>query len=95
QHGDSLIKKDPRDFFRVVVMNGDEFWHPVELAKALVLAAQHPEATCSVAEVDIYWANVRSLVVPANMHMVWLKDPHRCEWSEHRAITCDVDMSDE
>ncbi|CAM9351211.1 unnamed protein product [Ectocarpus sp. 13 AM-2016] len=34
QHGDSLIKKDPsRDFFRVVVMNGDEFWHPVELAK--------------------------------------------------------------
>ncbi|CBJ29237.1 conserved unknown protein [Ectocarpus siliculosus] len=81
QHGDSLIKKDPRDFFRVVVMNGDEFWHPVELAKALVLAAKHPEARCSVAEVDIYWASVRSLVVPANMHMVWLKDPHRCEWS--------------
>ncbi|CAM9451065.1 unnamed protein product, partial [Ectocarpus sp. 4 AP-2014] len=70
-----------RDFFRVVVMNGDEFWHPVELAKALVLASQHPEARCSVAEVDIYWASVRSLAVPANMHMVWLKDPHRCEWS--------------
>eukprot|EP00752_Nemacystus_decipiens_P004605 g4204.t1 len=34
EYGNSVIREDPRNFSRVVAMDTDEFWHPVELANS-------------------------------------------------------------
>ncbi|CAM9226878.1 unnamed protein product, partial [Pylaiella littoralis] len=97
EHGNALIRDDPsRDFFRVVVMDTDEFWHPVELAKALVLVAQHPTAAFLSAGMDTYWASVRSVVYPPErLHALWLVDHHRCVWLEYRTVSCRTHAGDE
>eukprot|EP00752_Nemacystus_decipiens_P014776 g13155.t1 len=81
EHGNTVIRENPRNFSRVVVMDTDEFWHPVELTKALVLVAQHPEAVFMYAEMNTFWGSVRSVVSPPeNLRALWLVDPHRCWW---------------
>ncbi|CAN0301288.1 unnamed protein product [Ectocarpus sp. 12 AP-2014] len=89
EYGNLLIREDPRHFFRVVVMDTDEFWHPAELAKALVVIAQHPETMVSRVLVDSYWASVRSVVFPPEERdVVWLVDPYHCVWHAFRNAEC-------
>lgn len=50
-------------------------------SRALILAAKHPELYGFYAEMDTYWASLRSVVHPPEMLLVlWLVDPYRCEW---------------
>ncbi|CAM9753558.1 unnamed protein product [Scytosiphon promiscuus] len=96
EHGNALIREDPRGFFRVVVMDTDEFWHPVQLAKALVHIAQHPKVALSHAGMNTYWASVRSVVSPPEKLLaLWLVDPRRCFWHQNREITCRVEVGEE
>ncbi|CAM9672191.1 unnamed protein product, partial [Ectocarpus sp. 6 AP-2014] len=93
EYGNLLIREDPRHFFRVVVMDPDEFWHPAELAKALVVIAQHPETMVSRVLVDSYWASVRSVVFPSEERDVaWLVDPYHCVWHAFRNAECDTTL---
>ncbi|CAM9968750.1 unnamed protein product, partial [Pylaiella littoralis] len=81
-YGNAVISEDPsRGFFRVVVMDANEFWHPVELAKALVTITRYPDAMIAQAEIDTYWASLRLAAFPSEMlNAVWLVDPRRCFW---------------
>ncbi|CAM9157458.1 unnamed protein product [Hapterophycus canaliculatus] len=81
EYGNTIVREDSRSFSRVVVMDTGEFWHPVELARALAIAHQHPEAKSLRAGVRTHWARVRSVDFPPDMpHDVWLIDPHSCVW---------------
>eukprot|EP00752_Nemacystus_decipiens_P004611 g4210.t1 len=96
EYGNAVIRDDPRKFWRVVAVDADEFWHPVELARALDLAADHPEARHLRAQVNPYWANVRSAAFPLEvLDAVWLIDPHHCIWREFREVLCDVEVDEQ
>ncbi|CAB1101889.1 unnamed protein product [Ectocarpus sp. CCAP 1310/34] len=96
EYGNALIREDVRNFSRVVVIDTDEFWHPVELSKALVLAAQQYKVAFAQAEMDTYWASVRSVVSPPEkLQALWLVDPRRCVWHQHREVICDIELGEE
>lgn len=49
--------------------------------RALVIVARHPNAMIARAEIDTYWASLRSAAFPSEMlNAVWLVDPRRCIW---------------
>lgn len=51
------------------------------MARALVLAAQQHKVAFAEAEMDTYWASVRSVVSPPEkLQALWLVDPRRCVW---------------
>ncbi|CAM9672059.1 unnamed protein product [Ectocarpus sp. 6 AP-2014] len=96
EYGNAIIREDVRNFSRVVVLDTDEFWHPVELAKALALAAQQHKVVLAQAEMDTYWASVRSVVSPPEkLQALWLVDPRRCVWTQYREVMCDIDLWEE
>ena len=50
-------------------------------SRALVLVARHPEAVYASAEMNTFWASVRSVVSPPeSLRVLWLVDPRRCWW---------------
>lgn len=50
-------------------------------ARALVIAARHPEAKYAMVEMETHWTSVRSVVFPPEkLDALWLVDPHRCKW---------------
>ena len=50
-------------------------------SRALVLAAKNPELFGYWAEMDTYWASLRSVIHPPEKRLqLWLIDPYRCAW---------------
>ncbi|CAM9252953.1 unnamed protein product [Discosporangium mesarthrocarpum] len=92
EFGSQLIREDPRGFKRVLVLDTDEFWHPVELSRALVLAARTPSVPFIRATMATYWATLRGVISPPEpLRVLWLMDPHRCHWYKDREIECLVE----
>ncbi|CAM9125797.1 unnamed protein product [Phaeothamnion confervicola] len=86
-------------FDRVLVLDTDEFWSPVELRRALLLAAKpgrHRRAPFVHADAATYWKSLRTVVSPPeDYRILWLIDPHRCRWEENRELLCSVESADD
>ncbi|CAM9370803.1 unnamed protein product, partial [Choristocarpus tenellus] len=90
EYGSQEIRTSARDFKRVLVLDTDEFWHPVQLAKALILASKYPSTPYIQATMSTYWASIRTIVTPPEpLRILWLMDPHRCKWYLNRELECE------
>lgn len=82
----------PGNFTHVMVVDGDEFWHPVELELALNLVAdQHtpPAVPFAAAKMWTYWKSLRVLIYPPeDLNILWLVDPWQCDFTVNREVTC-------
>ena len=93
----------PESPTHVLLVDGDEFWHPVELDRALALVAEREAAGAPVgwarATMATYWKSTRTVVSPPEpLRILWLVATSRhnatalsCSFSEARNWACSGD----
>lgn len=75
---DSCNPPDVRRFLAKLNLDYHVFYVTV---RALVRVARNPDVMVARAEIDTYWASLRSAAFPSELlNAVWLVDPRRCSW---------------
>ncbi len=100
--GQRIVAEMPGGATHVLVVDGDEFWHPVELDRALALVEQRLETTPEPvgwvrATMATYWKSIRTVVTPPEpLKILWLVSVPRagapnCFFSRAREWACSGD----
>ncbi|CAM9158120.1 unnamed protein product [Chrysoparadoxa australica] len=89
EHGYEYVRASGGKYNRALVLDTDEFWHPVDLRRALILAARI-DAVYGIGSMHTYWKSLRTVVTPPeNFNILWLVNPQQCRaLPPQRAVEC-------